>query len=106
MAALDQLPPVVCVVVREQIGDRVQLRGRVVSSETGQGTYSMHVVKTGPAGSSNVQMGGPFVLTANVETFVGNANFNFDREASITTDFTVTVNGNVYRCTSPDGASK
>jgi hypothetical protein len=106
MAALDQPPPIVCVIVREEIGDRVQLRGRVMSPENGDGVYSLHVVKTGPAGSSNIRMGGPFKLAANVETFVGLANFNVDRNASYTTDFTVTVNDRVYRCVLPEGASK
>jgi hypothetical protein len=106
MAALDQPPPIVCVIVREEAGDRVQLRGRVVSPEAGQGTYSLHVIKTGPAGSSNIHMGGPFTLAANVETFVGLANFNVDRNASYTTDFTVTMNDRTYRCALPDGDSK
>jgi hypothetical protein len=106
MAALDQPPPIVCVIVREDIGDRVQLRGRVVGREAGHGVYSLHVVKTGPAGSSNIHMGGPFTLAANVETFVGLANFNVDRDASYTTDFTVTVNDRLYRCALPNGASK
>lgn len=106
MAALDQPPPIVCVIVRQEAGDRVQLRGRVVSPEAGQGTYSLHIAKTGPAGSSNIQMGGSFTLAANVETFVGLANFNVDRNASYTTDFTVTVNDRTYRCALPDGDSK
>jgi hypothetical protein len=106
MAAVDQPPPIVCVILREEVGDRVQLRGRVVSPEASHGVYSLRVVKNGPAGSSNIQMGGPFNLAANVETFVGLANFNVDHNASYTTDFTVTVNDRLYRCALPDGASK
>ena len=106
MAALNQPPPIVCVIVREEVGDRVQLRGRVLSREAGHGTYSLHVVKAGPAGSSNIQMGGPFTLAANAETFVGLANFNVDHNASYTPDFTVTVNDRLYRCALPDGESR
>jgi hypothetical protein len=106
MAALDQPPQVACVIVREEVGDKVQMQGRVLSPESGQGTYSLHIVKAGPAGSSNIKMGGPFVLAANVETFVGLANFNIDRNATYTTDFTVTVNDRTYRCSLPSGESK
>lgn len=106
MAVLDQPPPIVCVIVREEAGDRVQLRGRVVSPEAGHGVYSLRIIKTGPAGSSNIQMGGPFTLAANVETFVGLANFNVDGHSSYTTDFTVTVNDRIYRCALPNGESR
>lgn len=106
MATLDKPPPIVCAIFREDIGDRVTLSGRVRSSQAGHGVYSLNIVKTGPAGTSNMKMGGPLIFAANVETFVGLANFNVDRDASYTTDFTVTVNDRLYRCGLPDGASK
>lgn len=106
MVIIDQTPPVVCVIVREQVGDRIQMRGRVLSPRLGQGTYSLHIVKTGPAGTSNVQMGGHLALAANIDTFVGIADFNADPNASYTTDFTVTVDERVYPCALANGGSK
>ncbi len=106
MAALDQSPQIVCVVVRENVGDKVQVRGRVVSPEAGQGIYSLHVVRSGPAGSSNIKMGGPVTFDANTETYVGLANFNVDPNADYKTEFSVTVNDRTYNCSLPNGESK
>jgi|SRR6185312_3417824 hypothetical protein len=106
MAAVDQPPPVVCIVVRDEVGDRLRLRGRVISREEKHGTYSFRVKKAGPAGTSNIQMGGPFTASANVETFVGLANFNVEPGATYNTDFSVTVGDQVYRCTAPGGEAK
>jgi hypothetical protein len=106
MAAVDQSPPIVCVVVRDEAGDRLRLRGKIVSRDERQGTYSFHVVKAGPAGTSNIKMGGRFTAPANVETFVGLANFNVEPGATYNTDFSVTVGDRVYRCSPPSGEAK
>ncbi len=37
MAPVDQAPPIVCSIVQQEIGDRVQLRGRLTSREETQG---------------------------------------------------------------------
>jgi hypothetical protein len=104
--AIDQSPPIVCVVVRDEAGDRVRLRGRIASRDERQGIYSFHVVKAGPAGTSNIKMGGPFTVAAHAETFVGLANFNIEQGATYTTDFSVTVDGQIYRCSPQSGEMK
>lgn len=106
MAALDHPPQIACAVVREVVGDKVQLRGRVVSLEAGEGSYSLHIIKSGPAGSSNIQMGGPFSFTAGAETYVGLAHFNVELNARYTTDFSVIVNNQTYNCPLPNGDLK
>jgi hypothetical protein len=104
--AVDQSPPIVCVVVRDEAGDRVRLRGKITSRDERQGTYSFRVVKAGPAGTSNINMGGPFTAAAHAETFVGLANFNIEQGATYTTDFSVTVDGRVYPCSPQSGETK
>jgi hypothetical protein len=49
MAALDQPPPIICSIVQEEIGNRVQLGGRVISRQETQGNFSLCVIKNGPS---------------------------------------------------------
>jgi hypothetical protein len=51
-------------------------------------------------------MGGRFTAPANVETFVGLANFNVEPGATYNTDFSVTVGDRMYRCSPPSGEAK
>jgi hypothetical protein len=106
MSVADQPPVIQCAVQQDRAGDRLRLRGRLVSSRDATGTYSLRIVKTSPAGSSNIKMGGKFSAAANVETFVGLANFNVETGATYETDFSLTVGQRTYACQSRGGDSK
>lgn len=106
MAPVDQPPPIICSIVQHEIGDRVELRGRVTSSERTQGHYSLHIVKTGPSGSSTVNQGGAFSAPANTETLVGLASFNLEPGARFTAQMSLRVADQAYSCEQLDGGSR
>lgn len=106
MTAVDQPPVIECAVHQDEAGGRLRLRGRLVSSRDASGTYSLRIVKSGPSGSSNINMGGAFSATANVETFVGLANFNVEPGAKYKAEFNLNVGQQAYACVSGDGGSK
>ena len=106
MAGIDQPPAIVCSVVREQAGDRLQIRGRLVGQEDFEGTYSLKIKKDGPSGSSSVNQGGPFSAAANNEIFVGLASFNTEPGATFVTELTLHIGDKTYTCGSPDGEAK
>jgi isoquinoline 1-oxidoreductase alpha subunit len=64
-AAVDQSPPIICSIVQEGIGNRLQLRGRVISR---QETQRLHVIKNGPSDSSTIAQSRTFSTSANAET--------------------------------------
>jgi hypothetical protein len=105
MAAIDQPPTVVCSVVREQTGDRLQIRGRLIGQEDLRGTYSLRIRKIGPSGSSTVNQGGPFSASANAESFVGLANFNTEPGTTIVAEFSLLVGDQTHVCASGGGES-
>jgi hypothetical protein len=98
MPTLDQPPPIICSIVQEQIGDRLQLRGRVIGRQETQGNFSLRVIKTGPSGSSSTAQSGTFSTQANAETLVGMASFNMEPEAHFTADLSLRVEGQTYSC--------
>lgn len=106
MAAMDLPPGIICTVVSEDSGGRVQVRGRVVSPQDLQGTYALHIKRTGPSGSSTVNQSGAFAATADKEIFLGLASFNTEPGVSLLTDFTLQVGDNVRRCSGREGDSK
>jgi len=65
---LDQPPPIICSIVQEEISNRLQLRGRVISRQETQGNFSLRVIKNGPSGSSTIAQSGNFSTSANAET--------------------------------------
>jgi hypothetical protein len=105
MAPVEQPPPIICSIVQQEIGDRVQLRGRLTSQEGAQGSYSFRIVKTGPSGSSTINQGGPFSAPANKETLVGSASFNLEPGARFTAEFSLRVGDQTIICEQPDGDS-
>ncbi len=106
MAPVDQPPPIVCSIVQQEIGDRVELRGRLTSDKETQGRYSLRIVKTGPSGSSVVNQGGAFSAAANTETLVGLASFNLEPGARFTAQMSLRVADQAYRCGQLDGGSR
>ena len=105
MAPVDQAPPIVCSIVQQEIGDRVQLRGRLTSRVEAQGRYSFRIVKTGPSGSSTVNQGGQFSAPANTETLVGFASFNLEPGARFTAQMSLRVGDRTTLCESSEGGS-
>jgi hypothetical protein len=102
---VDQAPAIVCSIVQEEIGDRVQLRGRLTSREETQGRYSLRIVKTGPSGSSTISQGGAFSASANKETLVGLASFNLEPGAQFTAQMSLRVGDRTMLCQSSEGGS-
>jgi hypothetical protein len=105
MAALDQPPSIICSIVQQEIGDRLQLRGRLTGAQEAQGHYSLRIVRTGPSGSSTINQGGRFSAPANTETLVGFASFNMEPGARYTAEFSLRVSDQTYVCESRDGGS-
>jgi hypothetical protein len=105
MAPVDQAPPIVCSIVQQEIGDRVQLRGRVMSGEETQGRYTFRIVKTGPSGSSTVSQGGAFAAPANRETLVGLASFNLEPGAQFAAQMSLQIGDRTVLCESSEGGS-
>jgi hypothetical protein len=83
MPALDQPPPIICSIVQEQIGNRLQLHGRAIGRQETQGNFSLRVIKIGQSGSSSTAQSGTFSTQANAETLVGMASFNMEPEAHL-----------------------
>ena len=98
MPTLDQPPPIICSIVQEQIGDRLQLQGRVIGRQDAQGNFSLRVVKTGPSGSSATAQSGIFSTLANAETLVGTASLNMEPGAHFTADLSLRFNGQTCSC--------
>jgi hypothetical protein len=106
MAPVAQPPPIICSIVQQETGDRVQLRGRLTSQTETRGNYSLRIVKTGPSGSSTINQGGPFTAPANQETLVGSAGFSLEPGARFTAEFSLRVGDHTYTCDQPDGGSQ
>ncbi len=106
MAVVEPPPPIICSIVRQESGGRVQLRGRLTSRKETEGNYSFRVVKTGPSGSSTINQGGAFSALANTETQVGFASFNIEPGARFAAEFSLRVGDRTYNCEQPDGGSR
>lgn len=105
MAALDQAqtPALVCSVVRENLGSTVRLRGRLVGQEDTQGTYSLRISKTGPAGATSINQGGQFSAPSNTETLVGLATMSVEPGASYAAHLSLRIGSHTYTCEWPIG---
>lgn len=106
MGPVDQPPPVICSIVEQEIGDRLQLRGRLIGTKKTQGNFSLRIVKAGPSGSSTIAQSGTFSTPANTETLVGFASFNKEPGARFTAEFSVQVGEQTYTCESRDAGSR
>ena len=106
MAPVDQPPAVICSIDQREIGDRLQLRGRLVGTQKTQGNFSLRVVKTGPSGSSTIAQSGTFSTPANTETLLGFATFNMEPGARFTAEFSLRVGEQTYTCELRDGGSR
>ncbi len=98
MAAFDQPPPIVCSIVQKEIGNRLELRGRVISRQETQGNFSLHVIKNGPSGSSTIAQSGTFSTSANAETMLGLASFNMELGAHFRANFSLRAGEQTYSC--------
>jgi len=106
MAPVDQPPAIVCSIVQEEIGDRLQLRGRVIAVQQTQGNFSLRVVKSGSSGSSTIAQSGTFSAPANAETLLGSASFNLEPGAHFTAELSLQVGEQTYNCESHDEGSR
>jgi hypothetical protein len=98
-----QPPGIVCSVLEEPSGSGVRFRGRVNGPEDMTGTYTFHISKTGPAGSSTINQAGKVAAPANTETFLGSTTLSVEPGASYTVRLTIDVNGAVHTCASSKG---
>ena len=97
MAAADQPPPIVCSIVRQDLSDRLQLRGRVIGRVEVQGDFSLQVIKTGPSGSSAIRQSGTFSIPENRERLLGLRTFNLSAGDHFT-ELSLHVDGQTYTC--------
>lgn len=102
MTAVDQLPPIVCSIVLQDSGDRLQIRGRVIGRPEAQGNFSLQVIKTGPSGSSTMSQSGTFSIPENRERLLGLATFNLQAGEHFTAELNLHIDGQTYSCTSTD----
>jgi hypothetical protein len=106
MTPLDQPPPIICSIVKQEGHERVQLRGRLVGRETAKGTFSLRVEKSGPSGSSTIAQSGTFSTAPNQEKLVGLASFNMEPSAHYKAELSLRVGNQVYKCESREGESR
>jgi hypothetical protein len=106
MAPVDQPPPIRCSIVRQAHGSRVQLHGRLTSPASTHGRYSLHIVKSGPSGSSTVDQRGQFSAAAETETSVGSASFNQAPGVRFVAQLSLQVGGRAYHCEQSDRGSR
>lgn len=99
MAVVDLPPGIVCSVVSQEIGDRLEVRGRVLSPQVLHGSYVLQIKRNGPSGSSSIKQGGAFDAPADKETFLGLASFNVEPGVTVSTDFSLQIENGVKRCT-------
>jgi CsgH protein len=102
MAPVDHPPAIVCSIVQQELGDRLQLRGRVIGTQKTEGNFSLRVVKTGPSGSSTIAQSGTFSTPANAETLLSYASFNMERGARFTAELRLQVGEQTYSCQSTE----
>jgi hypothetical protein len=102
MAPVDQPPPIVCSIVQQDIGNRLQIRGRVVGRQGAHGDFSLQVVKTGPSGSSNLSQSGTFSIPENRERLLGMATFNMAPGDHFKANLKIHLDGKDYTCQSSD----
>ena len=102
----DQPPPIVCSIVREDISGLLQIRGRVTGRPNAEGDFSLHVVKTGPSGSSTMSQSGTFSITQNREKLLGLATFNMSAGDHFTAELSLRVDGKTYNCRSTNEESQ
>lgn len=105
MAPVDQAPPIVCSIVQQEIGDRVKLRGRVMSQDASEGRYSLRIAKTGSSGSSTISQGGLFTAPANTETLVGLASFNLEPGARFAAQMSLQIGDRTVLCEETNGGA-
>jgi hypothetical protein len=105
MASIEPPQPIVCSIVQQESGNRVELRGSLTSREKAQGHYSFRVSRTGPSGSSIINQAGPFSAPANTRTLVGSAGFDREPHARLTALLTLHVGGRTYHCAQPKGGA-
>ena len=104
--ATDQSPPFVCSIVRQDIGDLLQIRGRVNGRPEARGKFSLQVLKTGPSGSSTMTQSGTFSVPESREKLLGLATFNMTAGDHFTAELSLWVDGQTYTCKSTDKNSQ
>ena len=104
----DQPPPIICSIVRQDIGGHLHIRGRVTGRPKAQGNFYLHVIKTGPSGSSTMSQSGTFSIPENREKLLGLATFNMRAADHFTAELSICVDGKTYTCksTNEDSQSK
>jgi hypothetical protein len=106
MLPLDQPPPIVCSIVQQQVGHRVQVRGRVVGRQEAQGNFSLQVIKSGPSGSSTISQSGTFSINAGREKLLGLAVFNTEPGVHFTAELSLRVDRQTFTCKTSDERSQ
>jgi hypothetical protein len=106
MLPLDQPPPIVCSIIQQHVGHRVQVRGRVVGRQEAQGDFSLQVIKSAPSGSSTISQSGTFSIHADREKLLGRAVFNTEPGAHFTAELRLRVDRQTYSCKTSDEGSQ
>jgi hypothetical protein len=104
--ATDQSPPFVCSIVRQDIGDLLQIRGRVNGRPEARGKFSLQVLKTGPSGSSTMTQSGTFSVPESREKLLGLATFNMRAGDHFAAELSLWIDGQTYTCKSTDKNSQ
>jgi hypothetical protein len=84
----------------------VQFRGRVIGSQKAQGNFSLHVIKSGPSGSSTISQGGTFSIDAGREKVLGLAVFNTETGVHFTAELSLRVDRQTFSCKKSDERSQ
>lgn len=87
--------PLQCEIRRIDAGHSVGLTGTITSSLAIAGNFRFMVTKSGPSGSSNINQGNKFELTAGSQTDVGHVTINLEHDAHAIVELVATSNDGI-----------
>ncbi|WP_424629001.1 curli-like amyloid fiber formation chaperone CsgH [Bradyrhizobium sp. SYSU BS000235] len=87
--------PLQCEIRRTDAGHSVGLTGTITSSTAVAGKFRFMVTKSGPSGSSNINQGNNFELTAGSQTDVGHVTINLEDNAKAVVELVATSNDGI-----------
>lgn len=87
--------PLQCEIRKSSSGNSVELTGTITSSAAVAGNFRFLVTKSGPSGSSNINQGNKFDLTAGSQTDVGHVTINLESDAHAVVELVATSNDGI-----------
>ncbi len=91
-------PAVQCHLVEKHTNGVVHLHGIVVATHHTAGQFKLHVIKTGPGGTANLNQAGTFSASPNREVTLGQITISVEPGAQFTASLVLEAGGRSYKC--------